>query len=114
MTNAALLRLELLGLCAVGATTTIAVTGQEPETLSITEVKDGLYYVNGVGRNVGVRVASEGVIVILIDDKFRRNVDGIREQVRSVTGQPIRYVVNTNHHGEHAGGVEVQAHHFGA
>ncbi len=102
MTNAAVLRLALMGLCAGLAIATIAVTGQQPETLSITEVKDGLYYVNGVGGNVGVRVTSEGVI--LIDDKYPRNVDGIREQVRSVTNQPIRYVVNTHHHGDHAGG----------
>ena len=102
MTNAAVLRLALMGLCAGLAIATIAVTGQQPETLSITEVEDGLYYVNGVGGNVGVRVTSEGVI--LIDDKYPRNVDGIREQVRSVTNQPIRYVVNTHHHGDHAGG----------
>ena len=102
MTSAAVLRLALVGLCAGLAIATLVVTGQEPETLSITEVKDGLFYVNGVGGNVGVRVTTEGVI--LIDDKFPRNVDGIREQVRSVTDQPIRYVVNTHHHGDHAGG----------
>ena len=102
MTNAAVLRLALIGVFAGAAIATMVVVGQEPETLSITEVKDGLYYVNGVGGNVGVRVTSEGVI--LIDDKFPRNVDGIREQVRSVTDQPIRYVVNTHHHGDHAGG----------
>ncbi len=102
MTNAAVLRLALVGVCAGLTIATLVVAGQEPETLSITEVKDGLFYVNGVGGNVGVRVTSEGVI--LIDDKFPRNVDGIREQVRSVTNQPIRYVVNTHHHGDHAGG----------
>lgn len=102
MTNAAVLRLALTGVFAGAAIATMVVAGQEPETLSITEVKDGLYYVNGVGGNVGVRVTSEGVI--LVDDKFPRNVDGIREQVRSVTDQPIRYVVNTHHHGDHAGG----------
>ena len=102
MTRAAVLRLALLGSCAVVAVATMAVTGQEPETLSITEVKDGLYYINGVGGNVGVRVTPDGVI--LIDDKFPRNVEGIRDQVRSVTDQPIRYVVNTHHHGDHAGG----------
>ncbi|MXZ71797.1 MAG: MBL fold metallo-hydrolase [Acidobacteria bacterium] len=102
MTNAAMLRLALTGVFAGAAIATMVVVGQEPETLSITEVKDGLYYVNGVGGNVGVRVTSEGVI--LVDDKFPRNVDGIREQVRSVTDRPIRYVVNTHHHGDHAGG----------
>ena len=102
MTHAAVLRLALVGAFAAVAVATMVVAGQQPETLSMTEVKDGLYYVNGVGGNVGVRVTSEGVI--LIDDKFPRHVDGIRDQVRSVTDQQIRYVVNTHHHGDHAGG----------
>ena len=102
MTHAAVLRLARVGAFAAVAVETMVVAGQQPETLSMTEVKDGLYYVNGVGGNVGVRVTSEGVI--LIDDKFPRNVDGIRDQVRSVTDQQIRYVVNTHHHGDHAGG----------
>ena len=61
---------------AAAAAAVIVVTGQQPESLSVTPVKDGLYYINGVGGNVGVRVTSEGVI--LIDDKFPRNVDGIK------------------------------------
>ena len=80
----------------------IVVTGQEAEPLSVTPVKDGLYYINGVGGNVGVRVTDAGVV--LVDDKFPRNVDAIRARVAEVTDQPIRYVINTHHHGDHAGG----------
>ena len=80
----------------------IVVTGQQPESLSITSVKDGLYYINGVGGNVGVRVTSEGVI--LVDDKFPRNFSGIEAQLREVTRKPVKYVINTHHHGDHSGG----------
>ena len=45
---------------AAAALAVIAVSGQQPEPLSITPVKDGLFYINGVGGNVGVRVTSEG------------------------------------------------------
>ena len=86
----------------VAVATAIVVTGQQPESLSITPVKDGLYYINGVGGNVGVRVTSEGVI--LVDDKFPRNFSGIEAQVREVTSQPVEYVINTHHHGDHSGG----------
>ena len=41
---------------------------QAQNSLSIEQVKDGLYAIIGSGGNVGVRVTSEGVI--LIDDKF--------------------------------------------
>lgn len=87
---------------AAVAAAVIVVTGQQPETLSLMPVKDGLYYVNGVGGNVGVRVTSAGVV--LVDDKFPRNVDAIRARVAEVTDQPVRYVINTHHHGDHAGG----------
>tara|TARA_B100001123_G_scaffold344650_1_gene391739 strand:- start:313 stop:1161 length:849 start_codon:yes stop_codon:yes gene_type:complete len=92
----------LLPLLTILVAATVVAIGQQPETLSITPVKEGLYYINGVGGNVGVRVTSAGVI--LIDDKFPRNVDEIKSRVRDVTSQPIRFIINTHHHGDHAGG----------
>lgn len=61
--------------------------------------------------NVVFYVSGEGVLVV--DDQFERErrsgetVDiarGILAQIRKVTDQPIRYVVNTHHHADHAGG----------
>lgn len=95
-------RVGLAGLAVAAIVMVIATSAQESETLSITPVKDGLFYINGVGGNVGVRVTADGVI--LVDDKFPRNVEGIRARVRDVTGEPIRYIINTHHHGDHAGG----------
>ena len=68
--------------------------------------KDGLYVIPGFdggmsGGNVAVRVTGDGVI--LVDDKFPYSFDFITEQVASVTAEPIRYVLNTHHHGDHAG-----------
>jgi len=68
--------------------------------------KDGLYIIPGFdgatsGGNVAVRVTGDGVI--LVDDKFPYSFDFITEQVASVTAEPIRYVLNTHHHGDHAG-----------
>ncbi len=71
-------------------------------SLSIEQVKDGLYAIIGSGGNVGVRVTSEGVI--LIDDKFPRNFSEIQDLVAQVSDQPVKYVLNTHHHGDHAGG----------
>jgi cyclase len=61
--------------------------------------------------NVLFFVSGEGVVVV--DDQFdkqRRSgqtVDiaaGILGQIRKVTSEPIRYVINTHHHADHAGG----------
>ena len=80
-----------------------AFTGvQAQQSLSIEQVKDGLYAIIGSGGNVGVRVTSEGVI--LIDDKFPQNFAEIQELVGTVSDQPVRYVLNTHHHGDHSGG----------
>ncbi len=75
--------------------------GQAPP-LDIREVVDGLYVIVGSGGNVSARVTSEGII--LIDDKFERNYDEIVSKIGSVTDQPVKYVINTHHHGDHTGG----------
>jgi glyoxylase-like metal-dependent hydrolase (beta-lactamase superfamily II) len=82
------------------ATAFTGVQGQQ--SLSIEQVKDGLYAIIGSGGNVGVRVTSEGVI--LIDDKFPQDFAEIQELVSTVSDQPVRYVLNTHHHGDHSGG----------
>jgi cyclase len=73
-----------------------------PGTLRIEKVKDDLYMISGEGGNVAVYVTSDGVI--LVDDMFDRNHADILAQVKTVTTQPIKYVINTHQHDDHAGG----------
>jgi glyoxylase-like metal-dependent hydrolase (beta-lactamase superfamily II) len=47
-------------------------------------------------------VTTEGVV--LVDDMFDRNHADILAQVKSLTAAPLRYVVNTHQHDDHAGG----------
>ena len=68
--------------------------------------KDGLYVIPGfdgatTGGNVAVRVTDAGVI--LVDNKFPHSFEMITEQVRTVTSQPVRYVLDTHHHDDHSG-----------
>ncbi len=72
------------------------------DSLTIEPVADGLYVIYGSGGNVGVRVTDEGVI--LSDDKHPQNFEEIQSHVATVSDLPVRYVVNTHHHGDHAGG----------
>ena len=85
----------------VGTAAAAAGVWSELQSLDITEVKDGLYMITGNGGNIGVRVTSEGVVVI--DDKFEQNYEEILSNIASVTNQPVKYVLNTHHHGDHAG-----------
>lgn len=95
-------RAFVLAIACAAVAVVITVSGQQPDTLNIRPVKEGLYLINGTGGNVGVRVTSDGVI--LIDNKFPRNFEAIQERVREVTSEPVKYVINTHHHGDHAGG----------
>ena len=66
------------------------------------KVKDGLYMIAGEGGNVAVYLTDEGVI--LVDDMYDRNYSDIMAQVKSLTDKPVRYVLNTHQHDDHAGG----------
>ena len=74
----------------------------QPQKLTLNKVKDDLYEIEGDGGNVAVYITDEGVI--LIDDKFDQDHQGIVDQVKSVTNQPIKYIVSTHHHADHSGG----------
>ena len=75
--------------------------GQPPQ-LALNKVKDDLFEIEGDGGNVAVYVTGDGVI--LVDDKFDRDHEGIVAKVKSVTTQPIKYVLTTHHHSDHSGG----------
>jgi cyclase len=87
-------------LLAAGAANAQGLQG--PPALDIAPIKQDLYMISGEGANVAVYVTGDGVI--LVDDMFERNHDGILAAVASVTDQPIRYVLNTHQHDDHAGG----------
>ena len=69
---------------------------------TIQQLKPDLYMIAGTGGNVAAYVTSDGVI--LVDDMYERNYAEIVQQVRTVTQLPIRYILNTHHHDDHAGG----------
>ncbi len=67
----------------------------------LNKITDDLYEIEGDGGNVAFYITNEGVI--LVDDKFEYDYNDIVDKVKSVTSQPIKYVLNTHHHGDHTG-----------
>ena len=114
-------RPRLAAAMVVGALAVLAVAAAErpaahqeisPERLAeLTAIrpvpgKNGLYVIPGLdggvtGGNVAVRVTNDGVI--LVDNKFPYSFEMITTEVRKMTSLPIRYVLDTHHHGDHAG-----------
>ena len=76
--------------------------GQTARSAQDERVNGDLYMVSGEGGNVALYATSEGVV--LVDDMFDRNHADILAQIKSVTNQPLRYVINTHQHDDHAGG----------
>ena len=111
-----------LGVAMAVAAGMAAQQAKPAAPMRIEKVKDGLYLVrgpfnlcapNGCGAygddgflheagDVAVRVTPEGLIVV--DDKYNENVAEVLAQIKSVSAQPIRYLLNTHHHTDHAGG----------
>jgi cyclase len=95
--------IRTIGLLALTGCLWLGMTQQQPPAgLTTEKIADDLFVLVGSGGNVGVYVTDEGVI--LVDDKFERNVPEILEKVKAITDKPIRYVLNTHHHGDHTGG----------
>ena len=100
-------RIIVLGTCAAvfilhASWSVYTQTAKPPGPLRTERVTGDLYMVSGEGGNVAIYPTSEGVI--LVDNMFDRNHTDILAQIKSVTSQPLRYVLNTHQHDDHAGG----------
>lgn len=69
----------------------------------IQQVKPGLYMIAGAGANSEVRVTNAGLIVV--DGKLpgEKNYDDEMAQIKSVSKEPIKYLIVTHHHADHTG-----------
>jgi len=78
--------------------------GTEAAKLSLVKLKDGLYVIHNdvVPGNTTALVTNDGVL--LVDDKFEIDHDNLVAMLKTITSQPVKYVINTHHHADHSGG----------
>jgi cyclase len=78
--------------------------GNAPAKLDTVKIKDDLFVIHNdfVPGNTTVLVTNEGVV--LVDDKFEIDHENIMAQLKKVTNQPVKYVINTHYHADHSGG----------
>jgi cyclase len=60
---------------------------------------DGLIHESG---DVAVRVTPAGLIIV--DDKFASQAADVLARIKMISRLPIKYLLNTHHHGDHASG----------
>lgn len=75
--------------------------GQTVEKIRM--LKPNLYMITGGGANTLVRVTNEGLIVVDTKNPGDENFNRVMEEIKSVTNQPVKYVINTQHHPDHVG-----------
>lgn len=67
-----------------------------------TELASGIHMLVGAGGNIGVSSGPDGILII--DDQFAPLADKIEAALAQIQPGPVRFVVNTHHHGDHTGG----------
>ena len=92
--------LVLVGFVALGRTTAV---GQGP-ALEVLQVRPNFYMIAGAGGNIGVQVGEDGAVVV--DSGSAANVDAVLAEIKKLTSEPIRYVIDTSADGDHVGGNE--------
>lgn len=84
----------------------LALAQQDFDAVDVTvhDVAGGGKYLEGSGGNIGLLAGDDGVF--LIDDQYAPLTDKIVAAVRTVSNQPIRFIINTHMHPDHTGGNE--------
>jgi cyclase len=79
---------------------------RKPEDIfRVKPLSGGVYALYGRGGNIGFFVGPDAVLVI--DSQFKDIAPGIVEQIRKISDKPIKFLINTHHHGDHVGGNEI-------
>jgi cyclase len=97
-------RLVIVLLVVLTAASVYGQFGTEPAKLDLIKIQDDLYVIHNdfVPGNTTALITNEGVV--LVDDKFEIDSANVLAQLKKITNQPVKYVINTHHHADHSGG----------
>lgn len=94
----------LIVLASAITQTAIAQQDWDAVQMKVHAVAGNVSYIEGSGGNIGLFVGDDGVF--LIDDQYAPLTDKIVAAIRTVSSEPIRFLVNTHLHPDHTGGNE--------
>ncbi|TRO65413.1 MBL fold metallo-hydrolase [Christiangramia sabulilitoris] len=79
-----------------------AFQNMQDVTIEVIPVNDNIYMLKGAGGNIGVLTGKDGVF--MVDDQFAPLTEKIKNAIGTISNEPIRFLINTHHHGDHTGG----------
>jgi len=68
------------------------------------EVTENVYMLEGAGGNILIQVGESEVV--MIDSQYAALSDQLKKEIARITDKPLKYLINTHHHGDHTGGNE--------
>lgn len=71
-------------------------------TITSTQLTNNVYALFGAGGNIGLAIGDQAAYII--DNQFGPLTNKIVAHVKTITNKPIKFVLNTHHHGDHTGG----------
>jgi len=74
----------------------------ESAALEVIQIRPQFFVIAGAGSNVAVQLGPDGAVVV--DTGSADKADQVVAEIRKLTNQPIRYVVNTSADPDHVGG----------
>jgi glyoxylase-like metal-dependent hydrolase (beta-lactamase superfamily II) len=95
---------SLRPLLLLAASITLASAQQDFSSVEIkaAHVAGNVHMLEGRGGNIGVSVGPDGVL--LVDNQFLPLAEKIEAAVKQLNPGPIKFMLNTHWHGDHAGG----------
>jgi len=97
-------KLLFAALLLAGSQAALAQQDWDAVEMIVHPVAGKVSYIQGSGGNIGLFAGDDGVF--LIDDQYAPLTDKIVAAVRTVSAEPIRFLVNTHMHPDHTGGNE--------
>jgi cyclase len=82
----------------------IAQQNMDDVQVTATEIRPGVAVLFGQGGNIGVAYGEDGTLIV--DDQFAPLVPKIQAAIAGLGASPVKYLVNTHWHFDHAGGNE--------
>src|SRR2546421_11462421 len=98
----------VIGAMGVLASRAASAQGQDfsKVQIKVTKVSGNIYMLEGAGGNIAASVGEDGIVIV--DDQFAPLAEKIQAALKGlgITDKPVRFVINTHYHGDHAGGNE--------
>ena len=79
-----------------------AFQDMEDVKIEIIPVNKNVYMLTGAGGNIGILSGKDGIF--MIDDQFATLSPKIIQKLKTISDKPVKFLVNTHHHGDHTGG----------